>query len=190
MNIPKDTTVCYDSLTTTDLTVRGHLKVTGILTARHIQGNGYIEAGEVICDTLKADTLRADIATTRKTAVKKLFVRDCRATDAVVATDFAESVSLQTGRFTVSMFRINDLKAEELVVLPRKGRGMLGTLFAGWLRTLFSRPPKEKKAAKKPPAHQDPKPQETDTIDELVNRVILELEQRGYLAPPQAEEAA
>ena len=36
MNIPKDTVVCYDNLTTTDLTVKGHLKVTGILTARHI----------------------------------------------------------------------------------------------------------------------------------------------------------
>ena len=190
MNIPKDTTACYDNLTTTDLTVRGHLKVTGILTAKHIQGDGYIEAGEVVCDTLQADTLRAEIATTRKIAVKKLFVQDCRATDAIVVTDVAESASRQTGRFTAAMFSISDLKADELIILPKRNRGMLGTLFASWLRILFSRPPKEKKAEKKPPVPQDITLQEPDGMDELTDRVISELERRGYLIPPQMEKAA
>ena len=49
MNIPKDTVVCYDNLTTTDLTVKGHLKVTGILTARHIQGGtGFANLGDSV----------------------------------------------------------------------------------------------------------------------------------------------
>ena len=43
--------------TKNNLTVKGHLKVTGILTARHIQGGGTVEAGEVVCDTLEANTL-------------------------------------------------------------------------------------------------------------------------------------
>ena len=45
-----------------------HLKVTGILPARHIQGGGTVEAGEVVCDTLEANTLRADVVTLRKAA--------------------------------------------------------------------------------------------------------------------------
>ena len=102
MMLPKDTTVCYENLTTNSITVRGHLKVTGILTAKHIQGDGYIEAGEVVCDTLEIHTLRAEIATVQRLVVKKLFVRDCRAVDAIVATDFAESASLQTQRLTVT----------------------------------------------------------------------------------------
>ena len=190
MMIPKDTTVCYENLTTNSITVRGCLKVTGILTARHIQGDGYIEAGEVVCDTLEADTLRAEITTAQKLVVKKLFVRDCRAAAAIVVTDFAESASLQTQRLTVTMFNIDDLKADEIIVLPRKNRGMLGTLFAAWLRIIFSRPPKGEKESKKSPAPPEDTPQEPDGIDQLTDRVIQRMEQRGYFLPPQLDEAA
>ena len=190
MMIPKDTTVCYENLTTNSITVRGHLKVTGILTAKHIQGDGYIEAGEVVCDTLEIHTLRAEIATVQRLVVKKLFVRDCRAADAVVATDFAESASLQTQRLTVTMFNIGDLKAGEIIVLPRKNRGMLGTLFAAWLRTLFSRPPKEKESAEKPSSPPKDHPQALDSIDQLTDQIIQRLEQRGYFLTPQLEKAA
>lgn len=188
MNIPKDKTVCYDNLTVSNLNVRGHLKVKGILTAKHIQGCGYIEAGEVVCDTLRAGTLRAEIATAQKIAVKKLFVRDCRASAAIVATDFAESSCMQTGKLTAALFSISDLKANELVVLPQKKRGMLGTLFASWVRTLFCRSPKGVKDSR--PSESKPERKPKDRTDELVDKIIEALEARGYFSAPPAQDTA
>ena len=188
MNIPKDKTVCYDNLTVSNLTVRGHLKVKGILTAKHIQGCGYVEAGEVVCDTLRSDTLRAEIVTAQKIAVKKLFVRDCRASAAIVAADFAESSCMQTGKLTVSLFSIGDLKADELVVLPQKKRGMLGTLFASWIRTLFTRSPKE--ANNSCPVENKPERKPKDKTDELVDKMIDALEARGYFSSSPAQDSA
>ena len=190
MNIPKGKTACYDSLTVGSITVNGQLKVKGVLTAKHIQGCGHIEAAEVVCDTLRADTLRAETVTAQKIAVKKLFVRDCRASAAIVAADFAESAIMRTARLTVSLFCINELATDELIVLPQKKRGMLGTLFAGWLRSLFSRPPKKlrkAKAAKPAKAPADPKKEQAAS---LVEQVISELEQRGYLTPVKAQTPA
>ena len=190
MNIPKGKTACYDSLTVGSITVNGQLKVKGVLTAKHIQGCGHIEAAEVVCDTLRADTLRAETVTAQKIAVKKLFVRDCRASAAIVAADFAESAIMRTARLTVSLFCINELATDELIVLPQKKRGMLGTPFAGWLRSLFSRPPKKPrkaKAAKPAKAPADPKKEQAAP---LVEQVISELEQRGYLNPVKAQTPA
>ena len=173
MNIPKGKTACYDSLTVGSITVNGHLKVKGVLTAKHIQGRGHIEAAEVVCDTLRADTLRAETVTAQK-----------------IAVDFAESAIMRTARLTVSLFCINELATDELIVLPQKKRGMLGTLFAGWLRSLFSRPPKKPrkaKAAKPAKAPADPKKEQAAS---LVEQVISELEQRGYLTPVKAQTPA
>ena len=190
MNIPKDTVVCYDNRTTTDLTVKGHLKVTGILTARHIQGGGTVEAGEVVCDTLEANTLRADVVTLRKAAVKKLFVRDFRASAAVVVSDFAECASLQTGQLTVSMFSIRDLSADEVILLTPKNRGMLGTLFAAWPRTPFSRKARQLNTKNKQPLSQKADPQKQAELEQLTDHVIREIERRGYFSSLQADKEA
>lgn len=117
--------------------VKGTLIVNELLTAAHIQGGGTIEAGEIQCDTIEANIVRADIVTARKIIGKKLFVRDCRATDAVMAADFIEADRLITKSLYVSLSSISECGAQEIMVLPQRNRSLLRMLMASKIRCIW-----------------------------------------------------
>ena len=185
--IPKGEVVTYDELHTEILIVKGVLKVIGKLTAKSIQGGGNVEAEEIICDDISLNTVTADIVTATKIAVKKLLVRDCRAA-VIVATDFIECLSVQANKLTMSLSAISVCNTDDVIVLPQKTRGMLGMLFAAWLRSLFlarSVMPKKKAAKKRKTSESkeaSSKCEETSEIsDRLLDAVIQALENRGYI---------
>lgn len=132
--IPKGETVTYDRLDTVNIVVKGTLIVRGKLTAKFIQGGGRVEAEEIQCDTIEVDTVQAEILTARKVVGKKLFVRDLVATDAVMATDFIESLHVLTKSLYITLSSISQCDAEEIIMLSQKKRGLLGMLFASKMR--------------------------------------------------------
>lgn len=135
--MPKGQTVTYDRLNTGNIVVKGTLIVNELLTAAHIQGGGTIEAGEIQCDTIEANIVRANIVTARKIIGKKLFVRDCRATDAVMATDFIEANRLITQSLHISLSSISECDAQEIMVLPQRNRSLLRMLIASKIRCIW-----------------------------------------------------
>lgn len=142
--IPKGETVTYDQLNTLSIVVKGTLIVRGKLTASFIQGGGRVEAEEIQCDTMEVGTAQAEIVTARKVVGKKLFVRDLVATDAVMATDFIESLHVLTKSLFITLSSISQCDAEEIIMLSQKKRGLLGMLFAskirsGWISMFHSR---------------------------------------------------
>lgn len=192
--IPAGETVCYDELHTNILIVKGKLKVQGKLTAKSIQGKGVIEACEIICDTADVDTATANIFTAQKIAAKKLFITECRA--AVIAvTDFIEARTVCAGKLTMSLSSISICKADEIIVLPQKKRGLLGMLWASWWRSLWMA-----KSSPAKPAHQTQKASAKDRAeakkrqppiisDRTISVLATELEKRGFVrnevSPPQ-----
>ena len=57
--IPRGETVCYETLETDHLVVKGCLKVAYSLKAKTISGNGIIMAGTVSADDIWVDDLEA-----------------------------------------------------------------------------------------------------------------------------------
>lgn len=190
--VPKGETVTYNNLNTGNAVVKGTLIVNGLFTAKHIQGNGRVQAEEIQCDTIEVDTVQADIVTARKIVGKKLFIRDCRATDAVMAVDFIESIRVMTKTLYMSLSSISECEANEIIILKQKNRGLFRMLIASKLRcismSLFK--PQVEKNDNKEPVEADEtdtctneiQPQQQISNGELVSAILDYLEHEGYLA--------
>lgn len=136
--IPKGEVVRHNSLYTDKLVVKGVLLVNGKITAKEIIGGGVIEAREIVCDSIHANTVTADFISTRKIAVKKLFVRfECWANDCMAVTDFIGAGYVSTGKLSISRSDIWAVDADEIITLPEKKRGLLGLLWGSWWKSLF-----------------------------------------------------
>ena len=136
--IPKGEVACYDSLYTGRLIVKGVLLVKGKIQAKEIIGGGVVEAGEIVCDDIRLDTVTAGFICARRVAVNRLFVNgECWATECVAVTGFAGAGYVSTGKLTVSLSDIRAVDADEVVMLPQKKRGLLGLLWASWWRSLY-----------------------------------------------------
>lgn len=179
--IPAGETVCYDTLHTDILVVKGCLNVRGKLTTKSIQGKGMIEADEIICDTADVNSVTARLFTAQKIAARKLFVTECRA--AVIAvTDFIEAVTVHAEQLTMTLSSISNCEAGEIIVLPQKKRRLLGMLLMSWWRSfLLSRSTAPKKQAKKSPRLKPQQPVEPEPISEQqLDAILAALKKRGY----------
>ena len=178
--IPKGETLELSHLHTELIVVKGTLKVHSKLTAKSIQGDGVIEAAEIICDTIVADTVIAEITTAEKIAVKKLLVQDCRASE-ILATDFIESLMVQANRISMTLSSIEVCEADEIINLPQKKRGMIGMLLVSWWRSLLLPLKISAKAEKKTKASKRKESRQSTVLnDDLISALITELEKRGF----------
>lgn len=192
--VAKGETVELSELHTELVIVEGALKIIGKLTAKHIQGHGYLEAEEVLCGTSSVNSIRAQTVTAQKIATCNLLVRDCRA-DEIGVAGFFEALHVQAGKLTLSRSRLELCEVTEVITLPDKKRGLLGMLLASWWRSLWlpGKPPqkaekprtdKPQKNAAKPEAHEQQPPVLTT---ELLAALVSELEKQGFVrAEPPA----
>lgn len=186
--VPKGETLELAELHTELVIVDGFLKVSGSLTAKHIQGKGYIETEEILCDTSTISCARAEIVTAQKIVAHTLMVRDCRA-DEIAVTDYLEALCVQADRLTMSRSRLEHCDVKEIILLPQKKRGILGTLLAAWWRSLWisKKPPhKAEKVRTDTPQNSEetqPKPDELPPsllTPEFLNALVTELETQGF----------
>lgn len=134
MYIPIGETVAYESVVTENLIVHGCLNVTYSVKAKHIYGNGVIHAGTIAADTIRAadlecSTITCDRLIARRVSTVELFASNCAAVSCFLSAAYVE-----TGRLTVAISEISEIKADEVVNLKPKKRGMLRMLLTSALK--------------------------------------------------------
>lgn len=180
--IPKGETVRYESLVTDRLVVKGCVEAAGDIRAKTICGSGVIHAGSVHADIIRADEVETAEAVCKRLFAKRVHTPTLIASDCAVVSCFLAAAYVETGKLTVAASEIDQLKADEVVNLSPKKRGMLRTLLAAALRSfwvsLTASKPKKEKDAKRAPAEAAPEDQQPDldpAVREEIARTVREI---------------
>lgn len=168
--IPKGETRHYETLESEHIIVKGCLKVDGAIKTRHISGDGVLEAGAISAKTVTAMDIEAAIITVEKLAAERVCAVEIHVSESAVISCRLEAQLVKAGKLTVADCEIGELRADNVINLPVKKRGLLGTLLASWLRglwaSLFYRAPKEPSAPMD--ADWTPKAAEESTVESVV----------------------
>ena len=136
--IPKGETVRYESLTTEHLVVHGCLEVAGDIKARTIAGSGTVRAGAVNADVIRIDDVDAGSIVCKRLLAKRVQSPEVFASESAAVSCFLSAAYVETGRLTVTLSEIDEVKAEEVVNLTPKKRTLFGTLLASLLRSFWT----------------------------------------------------
>lgn len=132
--VPRGETVTYESVVTENLIVHGCLNVIYGVKARHIAGDGAIHAGTIAADTIRATDLECSTITCEKLIARRVSAAEVFASDSAAVSCFLSAAYVETGRLTVTISEISEVKAEEVINLKPKKRGMLRLLIASALK--------------------------------------------------------
>ena len=135
--IPKGETVRYESLTTEHLVVHGCLEVTPGIKARTIAGRGTVRAGAVNADVIRVDDMDAGSIVCKRLLAKRVQSPEVFASESATVSCFLSAAYVETGRLTVTLSEIDEVKAEEVVNLTPKKAHAFGTLLASLLRLVL-----------------------------------------------------
>ena len=136
--IPKGETVRYESLTPEPLVVHGCLEVTRGIKARTIAGSGTVRAGAVNADVIRVDDMDAGSIVCKRLLAKRVQSPEVFASESAAVSCFLSAAYVETGRLTVTLSEIDEVKAEEVVNLTPKKRTLFGTLLASLLRSFWT----------------------------------------------------
>lgn len=135
--IPKGETVCYDTLNTENLVVKGTLHVIGDLRAKNIGGKGIIVAGSISADDIRASDLESANIVCKRLIAERVYASEVVASESAVVSCYLTSACVQTGRLTVAANDIAEVNAQQVINLGIRKRTMFGTLLASALRALW-----------------------------------------------------
>lgn len=135
--IPKGKTVHYESLVTDHLVVKGCLDVTYGIKAKTISGNGVICAGNTEADIIRMDSLEAAAVICKRLIAKRVQAPEVFASESAVVSCFLSAAYVETGRLTVAVSEVDEVKADEVINLAKKKRTLFGTLLASALRSFW-----------------------------------------------------
>ena len=138
MYIPKGETVSYETLETDRLVVKGCLKVAYDLKARTISGNGVIFAGTVSADDIRANDLEAASVVCNRLIAKRVQTPELFASESAAVSCFLSSAYVETGKLTVALSEVDDVKADEVIHLKPKKRSLFRLLFVSALRSFWT----------------------------------------------------
>ena len=136
--IPKGESRTYENLVTDVVIVHGHLHITHSLKAKKIIGKGAVEAGDVSADIVSLDDLDCARVTCKRLLAKRVNSAEVFASDSVAVSCFLGSAYVRTGKLTTAISEIDVVDVEEIVVLKPHKYGMLFTLLASSLRSLWT----------------------------------------------------
>lgn len=136
--IPKGETVCYESLITERVIVEGCLKVTYGVKAKDICGHGMLCAGTIEADTVCIGSAEAASVICKRLIAKRVQVPEVFASESTAVSCFLSASYVETGKLTVSISEIDEVKAQEVINLTPKKRSLFGTLLASTLRTFWT----------------------------------------------------
>lgn len=135
--IPKGETVRYESVVTENLIVKGCLHVTYGVKAKHISGSGVITAGEISADAIRADELECAAVICKRLIAKRVSAPEVFASESAAVSCFLSAAYVETPRLTVAISEIDEVKADEVINLKPKKRGLMGTLLASAWRSFW-----------------------------------------------------
>ena len=136
--IPKGEIVRYESLMTEHLVVHGCLRVSNGIKARTITGQGTISAGTIDADVIRVDDVEAGSIVCKRLLAKRVQSPEVFASESAAVSCFLSAAYVETGRLTVTLSEIDEVKAEEVVNLTPKKRTLFGTLLASLLRSFLT----------------------------------------------------
>ena len=136
--IPKGETVSYETLETDRLVVKGCLKVTYGIKAKTISGGGMITAGTVSADDIRVDDLEAASVTCQRLIAKRVQTPELFAFESAAVSCFLSSAYVATGKLTVALSEIDEVKADEVIHLKPRKRSLLRLLLTSALRSFWT----------------------------------------------------
>jgi len=170
--IPKGETVRYETLATDRLVVKGCLKVTYGIKARTISGGGMITAGTVSADDIRVDDLEAASVTCQRLIAKRVQTPELFAFESAAVSCFLSSAFVATGKLTVALSEIDEVKADEVIHLKPRKRSLFRLLLVSALRSfwtsLTARPVKREVMD----VDFEPVKKDEESVDEELNRFI------------------
>ena len=170
--IPKGETVRYETLETDRLVVKGCLKVTYGIKARTISGGGMITAGTVSADDIRVNDLEAASVTCQRLIAKRVQTPELFAFESAAVSCFLSSAFVATGKLTVALSEIDEVKADEVIHLKPKKRSLFRLLLASALlsfwTSLTARPVKREVMD----ADFEPVKKDEEPVDEELNRFV------------------
>ena len=170
--IPKEETVRYETLETDRLVVKGCLKVAYGIKAKTISGGGMIIAGTVSADDIRVDDLEAASVTCQRLIAKRVQTPELFAFESAAVSCFLSSAFVATGKLTVALSEIDEVKADEVIHLKPRKRSLFRLLLASALRSfwtsLTARPVKDEVMD----ADFEPVKKDEEPVDEELNRFI------------------
>ena len=135
--IPRGETVCYETLETDHLVVKGCLKVAYSLKAKTISGNGIIMAGTVSADDIRVDDLEAASVTCQRLIAKRVQTPELFVFESAAASCFLSSAYVAAGKLTVALSEIDEVNADEVIHLKPRKRSLFRLLLASALRSFW-----------------------------------------------------
>ena len=135
--IPRGETVCYETLETDHLVVKGCLKVAYSLKAKTISGNGIIMAGTVSADDIWVDDLEAASVTCQRLIAKRVQTPELFAFESAAVSCFLSSAYVAAGKLTVALSEIDEVNADEVIHLKPRKRSLFRLLLALALRSFW-----------------------------------------------------
>ena len=170
--IPKGETVRYETLETDRLVVKGCLKVTYGIKAKTISGGGMITAGTVSADDIRVNDLEAASVTCQRLIAKRVQTPELFAFESAAVSCFLSSAFVATGKLTVALSEIDEVKTDEVIHLKPRKRSLFRLLLVSALRSfwtsLTARPVKREVMD----ADFEPVKKDEEPVDEELNRFI------------------
>lgn len=131
--VPRGESVSYEDIYTEDLVVNGYLKVDGAIHARHISGDGAIEASTITAETLVMGLVEAEVVTAGKIVVHSMTAPECRG-EVILVSGYLSANRVKAVKLTVGLSDILKPEADEVINLSSKKHSLLGALILSWLR--------------------------------------------------------
>lgn len=135
--IPKGESRSYEYLVTDNLVVNGHLNVVNGVKVGNISGSGVITAGTVYCDVSTVAEIETTTVVCKRLMAKRVSAAEVFASDCAAVSCFLSAAYVETGRLTTAICEIDEVKADEVINLRPRKRGMMLTLLLSALRTLW-----------------------------------------------------
>ena len=137
MFIPRGESRSHERLFTDNLVVNGHLNVEKELKAKHISGCGIITAGRISADDITAAEVETSTIECQRLMAKRVTAAEVFASDCAVVSSHLAAAYVETGRLTTGLCEVSEVKADEVIHLSPKKRGMVLTLILSALRSLW-----------------------------------------------------
>jgi len=179
--IAKGTIERHDNIYTDTLIVKGRLIVNGIIRAKRVYGDGFIEARRIIANSIVAGTLDAEHICAKKVIVDKVFCLTAIVSVGIIAKDFIEGHTIKTARLIAPISEIERTEVKEIIRISPK-RSFIGSIFCSWLHERFAAWRYSRIAASAPDSGSASKPKEASDIefDLIINSYRKKYCQGGY----------
>ena len=170
--IPKGETVRYETLATDRLVVKGCLKVAYGIKAKTISGGGMITAGTVSADDIRVDDLEAASVTCQRLIAKRVQTPELFAFESAAVSCFLSSAFVATGKLTVALSEIDEVKTDEVIHLKPRKRSLFRLLLVSALRSFWTSLTARPVKSEVMDVDFEPVKKDEEPVDEELNRFI------------------